>query len=216
MKNKYLLLTLSVFSVLTFLLLSVNMASASIGNLGTFKLNECISLPQTCADCTYNNISSVAYPDGTQAVGMVVMTKAGTEYNYSFCSTSKNGIYIVNGFGDPAGVKTVWQYVLAVNPSGGAENNTTFLIFFLVIATALLLLGFIFHNYIFAFLSGITFLSSGVYGMTYGFGSITNEYTYILSAVIIGLGAILSVVSSLDLLDSITNGNGLMSSGDDD
>jgi len=200
MENKYLSSMLTIFSILTFLMLSVNMASASIENLGTFKTGSCINLLQTCSDCTYNNISSVTYPDGTQALGQVAMEKIGTQFNYTFCDTAHIGRHNVNGYGDPTGVKTIFVYYFDVTASGGFENNTTFFIIIIVIAVGLLLLGFIFENYIFAFFGGLTFLIAGVYGMIYGYGSVTNLYTQMISYILIGLGAIITIVSGLDLM----------------
>ena len=48
--------------LILFLIMSmflVSLTSASISNLGKFKLGECVDLPQTCPDCTYNNISTI-------------------------------------------------------------------------------------------------------------------------------------------------------------
>jgi hypothetical protein len=195
MKNKYLLLL-----VLT--LLSVNIVSASIGNLGTFKVNSCINLLQTCADCTYNNISSVTQPDGIKGIGQVAMTKLGTEYTYSFCNTTKAGTYNVNGFGDATGALTKWNYNFKVTPTG-AEDNTLFFIIIILIATGLILLGFIFKNYIFAFFGGLTFLICGVYGMIYGYGDVTTNFTRMVSYILIGLGGLITILSGLDLLKSV-------------
>src|SRR3990167_9658863 len=85
MKNKILLsLILSIFLI--------SFASAAISNLGTFKQGTCVDLLQTCAFCTYNNITSVVYPNSTNAIsGEIPMTKIGTSYNYTFCNTTALG-----------------------------------------------------------------------------------------------------------------------------
>lgn len=187
--------------VLLLALLLIPLISAAQSTLGTFKQNECINLLQTCALCTYNNISTVIYPNSTQALGQTAMTKVGTVYNATFCNTSVSGTYIVNGYGDlnGDGINVVWSYTLQVNPVGGAENNTTFFIVLGVISLGLLIFGFVFENYIFAFFSGLAFLITGVYGIIYGYGGLTNLYTRAASAILIGIGMIITVLSGLNL-----------------
>jgi hypothetical protein len=103
----------------------LSLVSAQQGTLGTFKQNECIDLIQTCADCTFNNITSVLYPNSTQALGQVPMTQTGTQFNYSFCSTSVPGTYIINGLGNPGTINTIWVYDLVITPSGNAFNDSS-------------------------------------------------------------------------------------------
>jgi len=200
---KKLMKNLNVFIVSVILLaIMIPMASASIGNLGTFKQGECINLLQTCADCSYNNLSSVTQPDGIKGFGVLTtMTKSGTEYTFEFCNTTKSGTYNVNGYGDPGGVLTKWNYILEVTPTG-SENNTTFFIILIIIAVGLVLLGFILHNYVFAFFGGVSFLIVGIYSMIYGYGGVTNTYSRMISLVIIGLGSLITMLSALDLLGS--------------
>ena len=175
MKNKYLLSMLSIFTVLTFLLLSVNMVSASIGNLGTFKVNSCITLLQTCADCTYNNISSVIQPDGIRGLSVVTtMTKSGTEYTYSFCNTSKAGTYNVNGYGDPGTVLTKWNYVFEVTPNGSTLSNSQTLLYFI----PLFIFGFLVFFLGYRFVSSPTVASKSVYFLlTYIIGLLPFTYS---------------------------------------
>lgn len=171
--------------------------------LGTFKQYTCIQLIQTCPNCTFVNISSVTYPDSTQALGLVAMQKAGTFYNYTFCNTSYTGTYRVSGYGDINNVDNYYEtftYVLYITPGGGFENNTTIFIFLLIISFVILVLGFMFHNHIFSLISGFGFLVVGVYSMIYGFGNITNVYTRIVSIIIIALGAFITIVSSLEII----------------
>jgi len=191
--NKLLIVIVGIF-----FLMIIPLTSASLPTLGTFKQNSCITLLQTCVNCNYNNISSVTQPNGEQALGLVEMTKAGTEYTYSFCNTSKLGTYNVNGYGDPSGVKLGWNYIILVSPTG-SESNTTFFIILGIITLAIVLMGFIFKNYIFAFFGGLSFLITGVYGMIYGYGNITNLYTQMISYILIGLGLIITVLSGLEV-----------------
>lgn len=176
-------------------------------SLGTFKQYSCVQLIQTCSTCTFVNITGVTGPNSVILLHQVKMTKTGTFYNYTFCDTDTLGTYRVSGFGNLDGANEIWTYLFTITPSGGAENNTTFFIILIGVAIILLLLGFIFKNYIFTFLAGLAVLAAGVYGMIYGFGNMTNLYTQMVSYIIIGLGAIITIVSGLDLLGNVEGGD---------
>ena len=109
MKYKYLILMLAILLVLPLM-------SAETTSLGKFSKDSCIDLIQTCNNCSYVNISSVTYPNSTQALGSAEMTKDGTIYNKSFCKTSILGTYIVNGYGDLDSEITTWSYDFEVAP----------------------------------------------------------------------------------------------------
>jgi hypothetical protein len=130
--------------VLIFGMFLISLTSATIESLGIFKQSECIELPQICANCTYNNISSVSYPNSSIAISNIEMTKNDTYYNYSFCLTATTGNYIVRGYGDPEGIKTIWTYDFEVTPTGTAlETSESILYVILLIVTFLLFLGFL-------------------------------------------------------------------------
>ncbi len=97
----------------------ISFASAAQQTLGTFKQGECIQLIQTHGNTSYNNISFV-YQTNSATLHNISdeMTKVGTFYNYTFCNTSLLGEYIVNGFGDPNGVKTSWIYNFFITGTG--------------------------------------------------------------------------------------------------
>jgi len=51
--------------------------------LGTYQVNTDVDLIQTCNNCTYCNITSVKYPNGTDLLREnISMIKDGTYYNY--------------------------------------------------------------------------------------------------------------------------------------
>jgi len=195
MKNKFYF----IFVMLLLMISVVNVVSAEITTLGTFQVNQCIDLIQLGAGFTSCNITSVVGPDSVKVISnQVVMTKNGNEYNYTYCSPSSLGSYIVNGFCED-GNFTVFAYNFEITPTGGYENNTTLFIIFILVSTGLLILAFIFKNYVFAIISGFSYLLTGVYTMINGLGSITSNNTQMLSIVIIGFGAIVLITSALEL-----------------
>lgn len=104
--------------------------SAQQTNLGTFAIGSCIELTQLCGDCTFNNITSIQYPppNNSKIVLDVVMTKRGTDYNYTYCFPNITGQYNINGVGDLNGEENVWAYTLKLTPNGD-EPTTAKLIF---------------------------------------------------------------------------------------
>jgi hypothetical protein len=179
------------------------------------------TITNVSANCTYNlldssgrNILRVATPAssgikfgglGTSAcancfnleINAANFTKTGY-YSYQIrCDTGLTGGYLI---GDYEAI-----------PTRNGADNTTFFVILILIAAGLVLLGFIFENYIFAFFGGLAFLITGVYGMIYGYGSTTNLYTQMISYILIGLGGLITILSGLDLLGSVEGKDG----GDD-
>ena len=111
----------------------IGIASAEIQTLGTFKVNECTHLKQTCSNCTYSNITSLMYPNSIAALGNVPMTRNGREYNYTFCNNTQLGRYIVNGVSDVDGLPTVWGYDYRVTGNGKEEPSGIIIVLFSII-----------------------------------------------------------------------------------
>lgn len=133
-----------IYSISLVLMLAVCLQAASaITDLGGVKATTCIQLPQTCATCTYNNLSSVQLPDKTYALqGEYAMQKTGTSYNYTFCNTVQLGTYLVDGHGDIGGVDTGWGgYVFEVTSSGFTIGVGQSLIYILFLLICVLMIG---------------------------------------------------------------------------
>jgi hypothetical protein len=105
-------------------------------NFGTFKKDSCVTLLQTCSNCSYINITMLLYPNSTIALNDVKMSKVGTVFNYTFCNTNSLGNYFVSGLGDLDGQNSVWNYIFTISatgresPSGGI--TVLFIILFIV------------------------------------------------------------------------------------
>jgi len=102
----------------------ISLTSAEQQTLGTFKQGECIQLIQTHGNCTYNNITFIYQVNNATLYNISdQMTKVGTFYNYTFCNTSLVGEYIVNGFGNPDGERTSWNYDFWITGTGFEFNQ---------------------------------------------------------------------------------------------
>ena len=188
---------LSVIALVVFM--NTALASAEVQSLGVFKQYECVKLIQICGNCTYNNVTSVLYHSSSLS-GVQIMTKTGTEYNSSFCSTSGLGNYIVNGVGDDNGIISIWSYDFDITSTG--NNNNLYLTLIIGIFAMLLLVAGIFvRNAFLGLFSGFLFIILGIYSMIYGLGVIQDQYTQMISYVIIGLGVVISFASIYEMYD---------------
>jgi hypothetical protein len=75
----------------------------AVETLGNVKQNDVISLYQYCDSCTYVNLTSVKYPNETIINFNAIMTKSGTNYNYTWNDTSELGSYFYTVCGDKDG-----------------------------------------------------------------------------------------------------------------
>lgn len=191
MKKLLLTLIISIFLI--------SLASAAISELGDFKRFDCVELPQTCPDCTYNNISKITV-DGTSTIVLteVVMTKDDTYYNYTFCNTTLLGTYTINGYGDEGGTKDTWEYKLTITETGKEEVsvfNNPLLIILITLALIFLLIGIKSEILWFGFISAILFTLGGLYLTIYGLNDITNMYTQGAGITLIGIGVTIMLIS---------------------
>ena len=82
MKNKLMLV----------LMLGIVLTSLVSAGLGTFKSGDCVDI-KTILNTTDVTISSLSYPNSTNALGITNMDKSGLTFNYTFCDTSTIGTY---------------------------------------------------------------------------------------------------------------------------
>jgi hypothetical protein len=112
--------------------------------LGTYKLNECVELRQTCASCSYVNFTRVSYPNSTIALGNVQASQSGSLFTYQFCNTSALGVYIVDGIGDVDGTDTIFVYDFEVTLSGNKSPEGIVIVIFSIIFIAMVVFGIVY------------------------------------------------------------------------
>ena len=122
-------------TILMFVMM-IGLVSASFTSLGTFKQDDQVTIRQLCASCSYNNITSIVYPNGTLALNETAMYTSGVEYLYVFNDSTAEGEYKVNGFGDLEGTQTVWGYSFEVTGTGSPVNdNYPFVLGLIILVT---------------------------------------------------------------------------------
>lgn len=186
-----------------FIIILINLVSATntIPELSPIKVGQCARLIQSCSNCTFNNISSVLYPNSSIAISGKGMTRNGTEYNLTFCRTATTGDYIVNGFGDVDGLVTTWAYILPVTGSG-FKGILPFHIFIFVLLYFVALIGIFLKNEWITILGGMGMLVLGIFSINNGIDVYRNSMTNVISLVTIGLGAIFSIVAGISVIEN--------------
>lgn len=170
----------------------LSFACAEIESIGTIKKGECINLIQTCEDCTYVNITSITYPNKTEADTNIAMTKVATKYNYSFCDTDELGEYIYNTEGDLWGNTAVESLKFIVTPTGISQttpqgiNSAIYIILILCLTAFIGYVGIQLFKSDYVWILGIFFIFVMFLLMTY---SVWLGYEYHLTLTGINQGS---------------------------
>lgn len=131
--------------------ISTNLVSAEVHTLGTFKTNQCVTLKQTCGNCTYVNFTLSTPPNQSTYLANQSMTKISqTLFTYDFCNTSIDGEYTYDTSSDPNGIITPDPVNFFVNPLGKTLTNSQAILYFLIfiISFILFLISLIFGIYV--------------------------------------------------------------------
>lgn len=191
-----------IISVLFLSLFNLNLVSA-LDDLGTYKQNSCIRVAQTCASCTYVNISSISnsYNNDTK-VSNVEMTSFGNgEWFYNFCDTDEIGRYDVRGKGDLEGTDTSFATYFEITPSG-FQGTLGFYIVLILVCAGVIILGFSIGEAWFVVLGVLALVMLGIYSINYGVAGFRDMFmTWAIGLFEIAVGSILSIGSAIQKLD---------------
>ncbi|MFI5405049.1 MAG: hypothetical protein ACHQ1D_00905 [Nitrososphaerales archaeon] len=189
------IILLSLIFFITFIS-SVSAQSSADQYLGKFKQGSCVDLKMTCSNCNFVNITQAIYPNSTQALGQVSMTKAGTIYNYSFCNTQTLGKYIYWVIGDLDGELT------SVGVGFDIASGDVYLILVLVgLGLIILIFAFLMENEWLGFIAGVLFIVAGVYVLIYGLLTLSDLYTRAIAWTLIGLGFLFEIAAGYKVVE---------------
>lgn len=180
-------LTIVMFAF-AFLILS-SLVSASIGEMQTIKYNSCISLSQICSNCTYNNITSIRFPNGTENAYSpeIAMSKTGITYLYNFCDTSQFGVYIINGKADLDGQLTLWNYELDDTADGNPYQAFPYQIIIILFGVALIIVGIYARSHLVIYCAATILVVIGILTLYPGYSYINYSNLLGLSLGIISI-----------------------------
>ena len=198
MKKIYLFLIIGLF------LISL-ISAASLPEMDSVKLGECINISQTCATCSFVNISSISNKNNDTLVSNVEMISFGNgEWRYVFCDTTNLGRYDVKGMGDINGVNEGFAYKFEVTPSGNyGTQNMIFIIFMIVIIWGVTLVGFFNKNSIITLIGGMAMIFLGVYLINNGIIIYRDNLTIYFSYITSFLGGALAIMSAISLSEDL-------------
>lgn len=127
--------------LICFVLFFLSFASAEVQSLPhPARTNFCVNLPQSFANSTYQNITVIQLPDESLlSINSPMNNIGGGYFNYTFCNTSINGHYIVNGIGDVDGLNQAWNYEFVVNPLGQILTQGQAILYFLIFIVSFIL-----------------------------------------------------------------------------
>lgn len=179
----------------------VGLVSAEVSSLGNFKMAECVEVLQTCANCSYVNITSITHPDSTVSLTDTVMTKSGFRYNYTYCDTNEIGQFTVAGVGDVDGIDTVFAYSFGVTPSG-FTGTLGFYFLILILSLGIMVLGFFLKDAPIVILGSLGLYFIGLYILFNGIDGIRDPvYTWALGLIVLGVAFYISSKATFELIE---------------
>jgi len=135
--------------ILTTFILSILLLSfvSAFDDIGTYKINECVTIRQSCSSCSYVNISISEPPSGNFNISNDAMNKiGGGAWNYSYCNTDTIGRYDIIGEGDISGVATSFNSMSFFISSTGEDLDISDAVLYLVMILFLCsLFGFLLY-----------------------------------------------------------------------
>ena len=162
--------------------------ASNLAQLPPIKQNDCMPLVQYCANCTYVNITSITYPNGTvqQLNYLTSLQGQDTYVNNSFCSTSALGTYVYGTYGNPDGVRVSQSVAREVTPTGN-QNMLGFYILVIVVCYGVLFIGVMKSDLLFGGLGSLMLYILGIWVFVYGIDIFRNYVTDAFAAITIGV-----------------------------
>jgi len=166
-------------------------------------LGQSVDLPQGGSNgtdaWTYCNITRLIDPGHDVFLRDLVMTKDGYSFNYTLngAYTQDIGTYTVETIcGDGINVKS-GIYSFEVTTTGASMNSSLWIALVMIaISLVLFIIALYADNQYIGFITGISFIVSGMYIMIYGFGALADLYTRTIAIVILALGLIVFFISA--------------------
>ncbi len=199
MKNKVMLSFLIIFFLF-------GIVVAAQETLGTFKQGEQVVIKQICGTCTFNNITSITYPNSTEIFGSsnIAMSKDSAEFTHTLsgANTTILGKYFVHGFGDIEGIKTAWVVPFTITPSGNSGNAfIVFHIFLIFILYGITFFGFFGKNVWMSLIGSMSLIGLGIYVIQQGIILFRDWLTLYFAYVTIGIGAAIALIAVIALIN---------------
>jgi len=185
---------------LIFLIMPMVIAESDITKISPVQQGKLVNLQQTCANCTYVNITKLSSPSSLILLTGALMTKNGNAYNYTFRGNQELGTYIVNTCGDLDGYVACDSFTYDVTPSGKSNLLGVFLIVITFIY-AIAFFGFFGKNEWLAILGGMGMITLGLFTLNNGIDIYRSFITETFSWTTIGIGAFFSITAGMSIIE---------------
>lgn len=165
----------------------------SAESIGTYKINEEMQITNYCqsGSCTYMNLVSLEFPNGTIIYPDTAMTNNNQVFNSTF-TPDQLGIFKLKTCGNPNGVVVCDSDTFEVTSTGAGGS-----MFFLILLTSIAMIFFIASLFVpeefFVYISGISFLIGGIYLMTNGIDVLNDTNTRYLAFIYLGIGLLFTL-----------------------
>jgi hypothetical protein len=171
----------------------------ALEDLKPAELNKQYTILQTCASCTYVNIT-VSNSDGLILTNKAMINNGSGTWTYNFTPT-KISRYDVTGVGDMNGVNEPFAARFEVTPSGFLDTFKFYLLILLIIS-GVITLGFILKEEWFIVLGGMGLMMLGIYTINSGFVGFKDMFmTWGMGIFEIGVGFVLTIIAGLSKMD---------------
>ena len=185
---------------LCFVILLIGIIGIGSASLSSVKQGECKPII-TNSNSSAVNITEITSPSPNQEIVIrnVEMTKVGSSFNYTFCDTTKLGVYTY-GYCDYEG--NCFNNDFTVTPSGRENNsaNIVFIVLMILIVYALTFIGLFTRNATITTMGGMFMMFLGIYLLNNGIIIYRDDLTNYFSYVTIFLGAALAIWAGIEVI----------------
>lgn len=191
MKQLKILLTLMIIT-----LFAVNVSA--LDTLKPAKLNQEYTILQTCASCSFVNIS-ISNINGLVDSNIAMTNNGSGVWTYNFNPT-EIGRHDVTGIGDLGGSSTSFATYFIVS-SSGLTGTLGFNFIILILSLGIIALGFMLRDPIIVILGSFGLYFIGLYILFFGVDGFKDPvYTWAIGVIILMLAVYISIRSAYELI----------------
>jgi len=176
--------------VLTLFIFMLVFTTAQLSNIGTFRQGDEVRIVQVCSDATYINITSISYPNSSQAVSNVAMIQDGGEFYYLFDDTSTLGRYDVRGIAN--GCEKTFATYFQITPTGTDEISIGFVVILMLASLIFGYFAWMFNRDMFLH---ILFIFGSMIVLLYGINQLHMPMLFFTAVVIILLAFVYYIIN---------------------
>lgn len=178
-------------------LILIEFGSASLETLKSAKINTEYTVLQTCPEATWINIT-LSNINGIK-LSNVEMNNNGSVWEYKF-NPDTLGRWDVAYLSDACEKGDTAYFEVTPSGNSGSGANIAFFILVILLIYGITLIGYLKQDYYITILGSMGMLFLGIYLFNNGIIIFRDDLTRVISYITIGLGAIISVVMGIIII----------------